>query len=1009
MKKLILLSALLFSIYCSFASELPLLNLEVGKTYTIETINHIDTTAQNPKRDWDQCKWLFTPISYNSSTQTYRMKAVLDYYQHVVQKRDTISGWKEKEVYETGYLESYRSQLVFLNANKIPIYFDITKEGIVSSFDFSKYNNYTSPEGIQLYSYVEEEQYLGRNIQMIFFHNPISVPLNKYAHLLYIDLNPEKSYYKYVCQDSISVTLDMIPTINNPSVKLVDFINERLSIDKKTGLILQRHINYCYPELNCAKNNTKCEIFSNNATYYQKYIPEYHLDKRPIRIYCNGEWKDTLIAKANTLIKCKITKRIAGEDSVDVLLDGNENNCQRLALDKNNEIETGFFLVNPAMIQIRYPRVKWGNSYHEFQENLNNSIYNFQVAAGDNLNLELWMNGSSLDLLSVKGIYSTLFKHEREFGKLANHPLSDVNLSMHKEDYLPYMNEYRLNADPRIYLNKLFGIIYQDEIIKIMDFRDKLSKLPQSFDQDNHKLSVKNNIIINNTLAKTSNSYLQFLIHYLNYFYDYQIQNAIGTYLSSSRNIIENRYYLGQSILAEPVRSNYLCYFILDVLHNGDYEKVTGLYESFMQNYPGTSSSLALKNEFDRNSIAMIGAAAPNFILKDIYGKKYSLRDFKKKVILLHFNEIPWNSTNENIHTNDHLISRLQQISNNTNNDLVNIFILNGNNTKLIEQIKNYGYKGIFLIDGNELFANNSKVENIYFAIFNDTEILIDRNGRIVKRSNFWQQVITDEDITNALAIPYQRSYLNLPFLIRITLISLIAALLAIAVTFLLYRNITRRKIKKSELNKRMRELELSAIRAQMNPHFMYNCLNSIQNLVLKNQNEEAHLYLSKFAGLIRQVLNTSKKEEISLYEELETVNNYIELEKLRFEFEYHLEIDQDIESGSVFLPPMLLQPIVENALLHGLFPKPSDRKLTITISSLNNMLTISIEDNGVGRTQSTGTSGSGNGKGLEFTRERLLLLSGKYKAKYDMRIDDLTDNNGQPSGTKVMICLEEE
>src|SRR5574344_812367 len=98
-----------------------------------------------------------------------------------------------------------------------------------------------------------------------------------------------------------------------------------------------------------------------------------------------------------------------------------------------------------------------------------------------------------------------------------------------------------------------------------------------------------------------------------------------------------------------------------------------------------------------------------------------------------------------------------------------------------------------------------------------------------------------------------------------------------------------------------MRELELTAIRAQMNPHFMYNCLNSIQNLVQKNKNEEAHLYLSKFASLIRNALNTSKKEEISLNEELETLQGYIDLEKLRFEFDFRLIVNEDIDTISLF------------------------------------------------------------------------------------------------------------
>jgi LytS/YehU family sensor histidine kinase len=194
-----------------------------------------------------------------------------------------------------------------------------------------------------------------------------------------------------------------------------------------------------------------------------------------------------------------------------------------------------------------------------------------------------------------------------------------------------------------------------------------------------------------------------------------------------------------------------------------------------------------------------------------------------------------------------------------------------------------------------------------------------------------------------------------------------------------------------------------------MNPHFMYNCLNSIQNLVQKNQNEDAHLYLSKFAALIRQVLNTSKKEEVSLGEELETINGYIDLEKLRFDFDYQLIVEEGIEPVSIFIPPMLLQPIVENALLHGLLPKQGNRRLDIAVAKKENRFCISVEDNGIGREASKDNTKSGNGKGLELTRERLTLMAGKYGAQYEMSIEDLTHNEGQPSGTRVIICFEEE
>jgi LytS/YehU family sensor histidine kinase len=176
---------------------------------------------------------------------------------------------------------------------------------------------------------------------------------------------------------------------------------------------------------------------------------------------------------------------------------------------------------------------------------------------------------------------------------------------------------------------------------------------------------------------------------------------------------------------------------------------------------------------------------------------------------------------------------------------------------------------------------------------------------------------------------------------VKIIAIALLIILITGGFGFIVYRQVSRRQLKRAELSRRMRELELTVIRTQMNPHFMYNCLNSIQNLVQKNQNEQAHLYLSKFASLVRQVLNNSKKEEIPLSKELDSVQEYIELEQLRFDFGFKLEVAEGVDLNAIFVPPMLLQPFVENANLHGLLLKKSDRLLVIRIVKAHVKITL--------------------------------------------------------------------
>ncbi len=217
---------------------------------------------------------------------------------------------------------------------------------------------------------------------------------------------------------------------------------------------------------------------------------------------------------------------------------------------------------------------------------------------------------------------------------------------------------------------------------------------------------------------------------------------------------------------------------------------------------------------------------------------------------------------------------------------------------------------------------------------------------------------------------------------LKTIVIILLSIIFSIGLTFLLYRQITKRRLRKAELTQKMRELELSVIRTQMNPHFMYNCLNSIQNLLYKNQNDEAHLYLSRFASLVRQVRNNSKKSEIPLSKELDSVKEYIGLEQLRFNFDFKLEKADEIDADNIFVPPMLLQPFVENAILHGLSAKKADRKLEIRIFRDRNRVELIVEDNGVGR--QAAAKSEGNGQGILLSQNRLALLTEKTGIRYD-------------------------
>jgi LytS/YehU family sensor histidine kinase len=192
-----------------------------------------------------------------------------------------------------------------------------------------------------------------------------------------------------------------------------------------------------------------------------------------------------------------------------------------------------------------------------------------------------------------------------------------------------------------------------------------------------------------------------------------------------------------------------------------------------------------------------------------------------------------------------------------------------------------------------------------------------------------------------------------------------------------------------------------------MNPHFLFNSLNSVQNLIQQNRAQEAHLYLSDFAGMIRKVLRNSDKEEVSLAEEIEMLEQYLNLEQLRFDFNYNIEVDPKIDQNLFMVPSMILQPVAENAILHGLQNKTGDKKLSIQIHKIESTIQISIEDNGIGIEAAKKLKSNSNGVGLRMNEERIQMMKEKYGGNYSFKLVDLTEQNGK--GTRVEIVIPEE
>lgn len=239
--------------------------------------------------------------------------------------------------------------------------------------------------------------------------------------------------------------------------------------------------------------------------------------------------------------------------------------------------------------------------------------------------------------------------------------------------------------------------------------------------------------------------------------------------------------------------------------------------------------------------------------------------------------------------------------------------------------------------------------------------------------------------------------------------IALMILLLVLIVWWIL--NLRTRSVAKN-YEHQLVELELKALRSQMNPHFIFNSLNSIQYFVLNKEPDTAYKYLTKFSQLMRMILQYSRVKFITLKDECEWLRTYLDLEKVRMDndLDYQIDVHSYLVEDKVLIPSMMVQPYVENAIIHGLFNKEKDRKLKVSFKAKDETLICTIEDNGIGREKAAELNKKKVNKhkshGMKVTQDRIQALSKNNTVTPELTVIDLVDENGEPSGTKVMVSL---
>jgi tetratricopeptide (TPR) repeat protein len=284
-------------------------------------------------------------------------------------------------------------------------------------------------------------------------------------------------------------------------------------------------------------------------------------------------------------------------------------------------------------------------------------------------------------------------------------------------------------------------------------------------------------------------------------------------------------------------------------------------------------------------------------------------------------------------------------------------------------------------------------------------KVLNEKNRQLVTDVVIRQLQLENKERINELGAENQKVKQKLDRTTKSFYFTLLASLLLLILGFIFY--------KQYQLNnqRKLMNLEQNLLRAQMNPHFIFNSLNSLKMFIIQNRPKDAVVYLGTFAKLVRTILQSTVDKEMSLKEEIDTIKMYVSIENTRFsnQIQFKINIDENLDIDNIKIPPLFTQPYIENALWHGLSPKEGDKKLEINIYlKQDTHFVIEIIDNGIGRQKAMEIKKTKMFKrasiGIKLSEERLMHFARNFSNQPKISFVDLHDKEGKPAGTKVII-----
>jgi len=613
------------------------------------------------------------------------------------------------------------------------------------------------------------------------------------------------------------------------------------------------------------------------------------------------------------------------------------------------------------------------------------------------------------DSLGVVVNYDKLDQHGRMSVHFSGSGGANNNLLRSRDLFNPYNKSFRLPLDE--------GLSNEDSIMK-----DDLRSLDEAKDTLSHgyyallKTDIRfENVRMKHALIRASlygseididekraiarkyYSYLDTLTLRSEYLNSSVFRNYLDFYLEYLNRIItgkdipygdnEKSYWLAKAVFDEEILKAFLYERLASQMETPYFlNNEKSQYMEFVERFPDTPESFRLTKLYRKRFPVSNGQLAPDLVLVDSTGRRKDLSNLRGKVVILSSGQA-W----RNILDYEQKTDRIESLRQKYGKDLVMIALdlqyresspLSSFIDYYVSEDKNsenqYAYKFPRIYRYNFIIGKNGMIDHCVYDLYNVPEATI---------SALFLEKFT---ILTRLERAAERHITGI--------VIFLSALISVVLILLLISKLRQRR---QELIQRQLNSELKALRSQLNPHFLFNSLNSIQNFINKSDAKTANLHLTKFSLLMRRIIELSEKESITLKEELDFNKTYVELEQLRYGFKFKIDIDKSVDLFSTEIPSMIIQPFVENAIVHCMAELGEKGELSIFVDARgDDKIFIGITDNGKGFPTDTS-----KGFGLKSSRERIDLLNSQNKEKIELYIESPADNQAG-KGTTVKLII---